>query len=444
MTRPVDLIVSGDAVLTVDPRGSVVRAGAVAVRDGAIVAVGPREAVVAEFAARETLHTPGGVILPGWVNTHTHLAMNVFRGAADDVTLEEFLERLVAAELHVLGEGMVEVGVRAAIAECLAGGTTTALDMYWYPQAARKVARQTGFRLLNGPTFLGERDPDGRDFEGMLERAREILEENRAQRPLERLWVMPHSVYTLDGRQLAMIAQLARRFGARVHTHASESVGEVLESERLHGERPIAVLASAGLLGPETVLAHAVQLDDREIASIAAAGAGVAHCPASNLKLGCGIARVPELLGAKVPVGLGTDGAASAGTLDMFAAVRLAALIHKGVTGDPTMIGAQRAVRLGTVEGARSLGLRDVGTLEEGMRADLQVVRIDTLHSAPVTDPWSAIAYGASASDVVHTVVDGRVVLRDRLLQTIDEASALRDLAASAALAATAIDGTSE
>jgi len=436
MPTHIDLLLAADAVLTVDTEGTIVADGAVAVSDGRIVAVGQRDDISQRYAAVEVIEAPGCVVMPGWVNTHTHLAMNVYRGTADDVTLEEFLDRLMGAELRALSEDMVTVGVRAAIAECFAGGTTTALDMYWYPQAARAVARETGFRLLNGPTFMGQVDPNGNDFEAMLGRAETILAENLAESPDDALWVMPHSTYTLDAEQLGLIAELAGRFGARIHTHACESEGELALVEDLHGSRPIAVLAAAELLAPTTVLAHAVHLSDGEIRQISEVGATVAHCPISNLKLGCGIARVPELLAASVHVGLGTDGAASTGALDSVATARMAALVHKGTTRDPTTISAERAVRLGTVEGARCLGLGDVGTVEVGMRADLQVVRIATLSTAPTSDPWAAIVYGSSAADVRHTVVEGRVVMRDRVLQTIDEATALADLQDNASQAA--------
>jgi len=432
-TVDVDLILTADAVLTVDATGTVVETGAVAIRAGRIVAVGSTDEVLGRFNATEVLASPNCVIAPGWVNTHTHLAMNLFRGAVDDVTLEVFLERMIAAEMRTLSDDTVAVGARAAIAECLSGGTTTALDMYWYPRATRRVAAEAGFRLLNGPTFLGDQDPDGRDFAGMLDEARSILTDNRAEAPADDLWVMPHSAYTLSREQLESIRALAAEFGARIHTHASESLGELELTVQVNRDRPVAVLDETGLLRESTVLAHAVHLTDAEIERISAAGAAVAHCPVSNLKLGCGIARLPDLLQHGARVGLGTDGAASAGALDMFAAARMAALLHKGTSNDPTMISAERAVRLGTVDGARALGLTEVGTVEVGMWADLQVVRVDTLHTRPAQDPWSALAYTASAADVRHTVVAGRIVLRDRVLQTIDETSAARALAEAAA-----------
>lgn len=438
MAIPTDLILTADVVLTVDPAGTVICDGAVAIRDGLVHDVGSADDLLRRYEPSEVIASPGCTILPGWINTHTHLAMNVFRGLADDLTLEEFLERLIAAELRVISEGMVLAGARAGIAECISGGTTTALDMYWYPQTTRAVAREAGFRLVNGPSFMGDVDPDGRDFDGMLARAEAILEENQRESPDEDVWVMPHSAYTLRADQLRRVSKLAQKFRARIHSHASESAGELELVQSQHQKRPLRALSDADLVGPRTVLAHMVQLEDEEIKAVAASGATVAHCPVSNLKLGCGTAPIPKLLRAEAKVGLGTDGAASAGALDMYWAVRMAALLHKGASNDPTMISAERAVRLGTVDGARGLGLRNVGTLEVGMSADLQVVRTATLHSGPSPDAWSAIVYGASAADVQHTVVKGKVVMRDRNLLTIDEDSVKTQLTEFAADAAAA------
>jgi 5-methylthioadenosine/S-adenosylhomocysteine deaminase len=419
---PADLLVAGGVVLTVDDDGTVVPDGAVAVRDGEIVAVGPRAELAARFAAAETLDAAGCLVMPGLVNTHAHLAMNLFRGEADDVSLERFLRQLVRAELVQLTAEAVAVGVEAAIAECLRGGITTALDMYWYPEAATEVADRVGFRLLNGPSFMDVVDPDGRSFDRRMQWAEDLLARQRAEDPAAPAWVMPHSAYMLSREQLDRIMALARRFDARIHVHAAESPGEEDAVLARHGSRPMAVLAEAGVLGPRTVAAHAVHLDDEDIALLAGTGTAVAHCPVSNLHLGCGIAPLPELLRAGVPVGLGTDGAASAGTLDLFAGIRLAALLHKGVTRDPRTVGAERAVRLATSDGAQTVGLGErIGALVPGRRADLIVVDLDRPHVVPNTDVWSAVAYDLTAADVRHTLVEGRVLMRDRVLTTIDE-----------------------
>lgn len=421
-----DLLITGGTVLTVDDAGTVVHDGVVAVLNGEVVAVGPAAELTDRFDAAEVLDVSGCLVMPGLVNTHAHLAMNLFRGEADDVSLEEFLRRLLKAELAQLTVAAVATGVEAALAECLRGGITTALDMYWYPEVATEVAHRVGFRLLNGPSFMDVVDPEGRDFDGRMEWAEGLLERRRAEDPSAPAWVMPHSAYMLSREQLERIVELGKRYDARVHVHAAESPGEDAAVLARHGGRPTAVLAEAGVLGPRTVVAHAVQLDDDDIAVLAATGTAVAHCPVSNLNLGCGIARLPDLLAAGVPVGLGTDGAASAGALDLFAGMRLAASLHKGVSRDPRTVGAERAVRLATAGGARILGLGDrIGSLVPGRRADLIVLDLDRPHVVPNTDVWSTVAYGLTAADVRHTVVEGRVVMRDRVLTTIDEPAVL-------------------
>jgi 5-methylthioadenosine/S-adenosylhomocysteine deaminase len=426
VSEPVELLVTGGTVLTVDGPGTVVPAGAVAIRDGVIVTVGPADELAGRFAAAEVLDATGCLVMPGLVNTHAHLAMNLFRGEADDVSLEQFLERLVAAEVAQLSAATVAIGVEAALAECIRGGITTALDMYWYPEAATEVAGRVGFRLFNGPSFMDVVDPDGRDFDQRMAWAEDLLTRSREDDTTAPLWVMPHSAYLLSREQLDRVVQLARRFDAYVHVHAGESPGEDDAVLARHGGRPIPVLGAAGVLGPRTVVAHAVRLDDDDITRFAESGTAVAHCPVSNLNIGCGIARLPELLRAGVPVGLGTDGAASAGALDLFTGMRLAALLHKGVTLDPRTVGAERAVRLATAGGASVLGQGDrIGSLTAGRRADLIVVDMHRPHVVPNTDVWSAVAYDLAAADVRHTVVDGRVLMRDRLLTTIDEAAVL-------------------
>ena len=419
---PADLVVTGGTVLTVDDAGTVLADGAVVVRDGGIVEVAPAAAVRARFEAAETIDAAGCLVMPGLVNTHAHLAMNLFRGEADDVTLEQFLRQVLRAELVQLSAEAVAVGVEAALAECLRGGITTALDMYWYPEAASEVAARVGFRLLNGPSFMDVIDPDGRDFDRRMEWAENMLSQRRAEDPAAPVWVMPHSAYMLSREQLVRIMDLVRRYDAFVHVHAAESLGEDRAVLARHGARPLAVLERSGRPRAANRVAHAVHLEGDDVALLAARGTAVAHCPISNLNLGCGIAPLPALLHAGVPVGLGTDGAASAGALDLFAGIRLAALLHKGVSRDPRTVGAERAVRLATAGAAETIGLGErIGALTPGRRADLIVVDLDRPHVVPNTDVWSAVAYDLTAADVRHTVIEGRVLMRDRVLATIDE-----------------------
>ncbi|NBE50650.1 amidohydrolase [Streptomyces boluensis] len=433
MSDPVDLLVHGGTVLTVDDASTVVPDGAVAVRDGAIVEVGPAAELRARYAAADELDAHGCLVLPGLVNTHTHLAMTLLRGSADDVTLQEFLGRVVPAEARLLNPRNVAAAVRVAVAESVRAGVTSALDMYWFHEAAEEAARAAGWRLHTGPTFMDVPEPpDARAYATRLDWARKDLAARARSAPGTRPVLFAHSAYTLSPEQLVEIFALGREFGALLHIHAAENATEVATVEVRHGKRPVELLDSLGLLGPDVLLAHAVDLTGAEIAALARTGTSVAHCPVSNLKLGCGIAPVPRLLGAGVTVGLGTDGAVSSNTLDLLGAVRQAALVHKA-GGDPTAVGAEQAVRMATVEGARALGLgAELGSLERGKRADLVVLDLNRPHLTPRHDPWSMLAYAAQASDVRDTVVDGRVLMRDRALTTLDESAVLADLEALA------------
>ncbi|WUR83917.1 amidohydrolase [Streptomyces phaeochromogenes] len=429
-TAPADLLVHGGDILTVDAAGTVVPDGAVAIRDGEILAVGPAADLRARYTAADDLDATGCLVLPGLVNAHTHLAMTLLRGRADDVTLQGFLERVIRWESELLSAENVAAAIRVAIAESVRAGVTSALDMYWFHEAAERVAHEAGWRLHTGPTFMDvPTPPDGMAYGNRLEWARRDLA-GRARHPGTRPVLFAHSAYTLSPTQLTEIAALAREFGALLHIHAAENAAEVATVEERYGKRPVELLDSLGLLGPDLLLAHAVDLTGPEIAALARTGTSVAHCPVSNLKLGCGIAPVPQLLDAGVTVGLGTDGAVSSNTLDVLRALGTAALVHKAA-GDPTAVGAEQAVRMATVEGARALGLdAHLGSLEAGKRADLIVLDLGGPHLAPRHDPWSTLAYSARASDVRDTVVDGRILMRGRTLTTLDEASALADLAA--------------
>jgi 5-methylthioadenosine/S-adenosylhomocysteine deaminase len=427
----IDLLVHGGDVLTVDDAGTVVREGAVAVHEGEILAVGTAADLRERYTAAEEIDAGGCLVLPGLVNTHTHLAMTLLRGRADDVTLQGFLERVLRWEAELLSPKNVAAAVRLAVAESVRGGVTSALDMYWFHEAAERAAREAGWRLHTGPTFMDVPEPpDGLAYERRLEWARRDLEARGEARPGRRPVLFAHSAYTLSPEQLTEVFALAREFGALVHLHAAENATEVATVEVRYGRRPVELLDSLRLLGPDVLLAHAVDLTGPEIAALARTGTAVAHCPVSNLKLGCGIAPVPRLLGAGVTVGLGTDGAVSSNALDVLGAVRQAALVHKA-GGDPTAVGAEQAVRMATVEGARALGLGEhLGSLEAGKRADLIVLDLNAPHLRPPHDPWSTLAYAARSADVRDTIVDGRVLMRNRTLTTLDEQAVIAELEA--------------
>ena len=430
-------VVRCEWVVTVDDDDRVLDDGAVAMADGVVVAVGPAEAVLAEVSATgapsEVVHLPGHALLPGLVNAHTHLAMTMFRGYADDRDLQAFLDLVVPAEIRVLDESRVRAATRAAAVESLLAGVTTALDMYFFTNACLAAADEVGLRLQTGPIAFDAAGPEGWSWEQRLAYVDGWL----AAHPSGPGWrpvVAPHSTYAISPDHLAEVAALAATHGAAVHIHASENQGELDLVASLHGRRPLEVLDDVGLLRAGTVLAHAVWLSDDEVAQLGATGTAVAHCPASNLKLASGVARVPDLVGAGVAVGIGTDGPASSNDLDMFAAMRLTALLHKGAgaAGAGAGAGAMPAaevLRMATRGGAEAVGLgADVGAIEVGRRADLVAVDLDRPHTQPVYDPVSTLVYAAGRADVRHVWKDGTRVVADGEVLTVDVGEVLADL----------------
>lgn len=430
-------VVNAGWVLTADARDRVIADGAVAWQGGEITAVGTRMDVAATLGARGlavaeagTVDLPGHVLMPGLVNAHTHLAMTMFRGVADDLDLQEFLARVVPAEAALLDDRRVRVAVRAAVAESLAAGITTSLDMYFFPDAALEAADELGMRLLTGPVFLDGEGPDGLSRRTRMDWARRWLE----QHPIRAGWrpvLGPHATYTVSPEHLGQVRDLAAEHDALVHIHAAENEGEIELVTSAHGERPVELLDRLGLLRPGTLLAHAVHLTDAEIDRLAGSGAAVAHCPASNLKLASGIARIPDLLDAGVCVALGTDGPASSNDLDLFMAMRLAALVHKGHRGDARVLPASTVVRMATRNGAEALGVGDaLGSLEVGKLADVVAVDLDRLHTQPVQDVASALVYSAGRGDVTHVWVGGRPVVSDGGLCSADKSAVVAGLRA--------------
>lgn len=412
-------------VVTVDPDDTVLN-GATVVIDGEVIAeivpAGSRPVRRAdvEFDAE------GGLLHPGLVNAHTHLAMTVFRGYADDLALQDFLDRLLPAELRVLSADHVRTGARLAHAELLRAGCTSALDMYWWPELSLEEASASGLRLQAGPIFIGFDGPDATAFDARIERA-------RATGPHD--WVFAHGTYTMDPGQLRAVGDLAAELGTRFHIHASENRSEVDDVRSRFGRSPVELLDDVGLLRPGTVLAHAVVLDDDEIARIAETSTAIAHCPCSNMKLASGICRVPDLHAAGVTVGVGTDGPSSANALDMYHAMRSTALVHKGTRLDPTLLPASAVLRMATIDGARALGIDElVGSIEVGKRADLVLLDPWSPSLNPVFDPCSAIVYSGSRGDVTDVWIDGRHVVDGRRCTTVDVPAAVRDARAEADL----------
>ena len=410
-------------IVTVDKNSSIIENGSLVVgADGTIRAIAPGNIT---HNATEVIDAHGAIVMPGLINSHTHLGMTLFRGLGDDMSLEDFLARLMPAEVKVLNYAAVHAGTELAALESLLGGITTSLDMYYLPDAALAVAGSSLMRIQTGPNFLETDGPEPLKFADRLSWAKKWLAAPRDSAGSTG-WVAPHSTYLLDEQQLRTLAELASEFEARIHVHAAETVGEMqLVANRHGGRTPIQVLADTKLLR-RSVLAHGVHLSDDDIALIASNSATVVHCPASNFKLASGVARILDLQRAGVNIALGTDGPASGNDLDLWIAIRLAGYMQKTVAKDPSVLPAVDLVRMATINGAKALQLDHIiGSLEVGKRADLIVLDADSPSLTPSFEPHTTIATCVTRADVRHVLVDGQIVVRDRECLTIDRKSAI-------------------
>ncbi len=435
MRTPCDLLLTHAHVLTMDDRFTTHASGAVAITGSTIVAVGE---VATQYEAADTIDCHGRVVMPGLVNAHTHAAMTLLRGLADDLRLDVWLlGYMMPVERAFVRPEFVALGTKLACAEMIRSGTTCFADMYYFEDAVAEAAAGAGMRALCGQTVLKFPAPDAVSFEDSLSLAREFIGRWK-HHPLIVPAVAPHAPYTCTDEILRASARLAQEFDVPLHTHLAETAFEVEQSRREHGMPVIPWVKKQRLFDARVVAAHCVHVDEGEMRDLKSAGAGVVHNPTSNLKLGSGVAPVAKMLELGVAVGIGTDGPASNNDLDMFEETRLAALLAKGVGGDPTALPARDALAMATRTGARALHLGAVtGSLEPGKRADLIVVDIDRTHNIPrfERDPagiYSQIVYAAKSSDVMDVMCDGRWLMRDRRLLTVDEdelRAASRDVA---------------
>lgn len=419
----IDYLVTGGTVVTMDARRSVYDNGAVAIKGSRIEAVGQVEDLFERFEAQSIINASGRVVLPGLINVHSHLAMTLFRGLIDDVSLESWLSQIWKLEAQFATSQNVRLGTQLAVAEMIRCGTTCSTDMYWQLRHNCDVAEAAGFRLVNGPTFTDIVGPDGEMPENHLPNAVDFIQQYTGNE-----FIIPcvqvHSTYTTSVQMLENARDLVEQYQLVFITHANESRAEVAGALASLGHTPVAYLRQIGLLGPHTLLAHCVHLTDEEIEALAAAGTSVAHCPQSNLKLGNGIARVPELLQRGVNVALGTDGAATNNDLDIFDEMRTAALIHKGNVFDPTVLPAEQVLEMATVRAAHAFGLDDrLGSLEAGKLADLVILDLGSPHLTPIYSLYSHLVYAARGGDVCSVMIHGRWVMRERELLTLDEAA---------------------
>jgi len=406
-----DMLVVGGTVLTMEPNTEPIKNGAVAVTDGRIAAVGPAEELLELSPSGAVLNAGNSIILPGLVNTHSHLAMTLLRGIADDIPLKEWLEQHIwPVESEYMNRETVRLGTELATAELLLAGVTTTADMYFFGDEVSAVLAEAGMRGVVAESLIDISTPRCATPEEMLEKQRELLEAY-SNHPLITPSVAAHSPYSVSAANLVKEAELAEEYEVSMQIHLSETTWEV---EKLLGEKgvsPVAYLADLGFLSERTVAAHCVHVSSEDIELLAEFEVGVSHNPVSNLKLASGVSPVPAMVAQGVKVSLGTDGAASNNTLDLLRDMQLAALLHKGITGDPTVLPARTMLEMVTINGARVLGLENIGTLAEGREADLICVAYD---------PFSHLVFAARSSDVRHVMIRGQVVVRNHELQTMD------------------------
>jgi len=422
------ILIRGGEIITMNVKDEIVT-GDLLIRDGRIVSVG--ETVE---GADEVIDARGAAVLPGFVQTHIHLCQTLFRGAADDLPLIDWLKRRVWPLEAAHTPASVRASARLGIAEMIKGGTTSALTMETVHHTSEvfRVVEETGFRATVGKCMMDAgNDVPAELFERTDDSIREslaLVEEwhGRAGGRI-RACFAPRFAVSCTRALLAEVARLSRERGVLVHTHASENRTEIEMVERATGMRNIEYLSSLGLAAPHVALAHCVHLNDAELDILARTGTHVLHCPSSNLKLGSGVAPVVEMLARDISVSLGADGAPCNNRLDMFTEMRTAALLQK-VSHGTDALPARRVLRMATIDGARALGLdSETGTLEAGKRADCIVVALDRLHLTPRPDIVSAVVYAAGASDVSAVVIDGRIVMRERELTTLNEAEVIAE-----------------
>jgi 5-methylthioadenosine/S-adenosylhomocysteine deaminase len=425
LQRPkrVDLIVSGGTVVTMDASRSVIEDGAIAVSGGRIAAVGKRSDIARQYAAREVIDARGRAVIPGLINGHTHVPMTLFRGIADDLDLNEWLTKFIfPAEAKNVNEEFVRAGTQLGLAEMIRGGTTTYCDMYYFEDAIAEETERAGVRGLLGETVIDFPVPDNKTWPDAMRYTERYVARWKGNRLITAA-IAPHAPYTVSEAHLREVRAFADRTGAFIVTHVAETRKEVEDISRDHGARPVEDLARIGFLGPREVFAHTVHLTEGEINLLKQNGVGSVHNPQSNMKLASGVAPLPQMMRAGVAVGLGTDGAASNNDLDMWEEMDTAAKLHKLTTGDPKTLPAEEALALATIDGARALHMdSDIGSLEAGKRADIVIVDLDALNQTPRYNIYSLLVYATKAADVLTVVIEGRVVMRDRRLLTLNEA----------------------
>ena len=420
-----DLLLTG-TVCTMDAGQTIIDNGAVAVGNDTIIDIGPAPELLERYPDAERIEEPYGLIMPGLINTHTHAAMSLFRGLADDLPLMQWLQEYIFPVEAKLTGDMVYHGTLLSAAEMIRSGTTSFCDMYLFADNVAEATRTSGMRGWIGEVLYDFPSPNYGELANGFRYAEEMFDKYRDD-SLITVTVDPHAVYTCSPDLLVKLKEMADRHDAPYVIHLSETKDEVAGCLKQYEKTPVHHLDKLGILDQRVIADHCVVLTDDEIELLARRNVKVAHCPESNMKLASGVAPVPRLLAAGITVGLGTDGAASNNDVDLFREMDSAAKLHKVFNLDPTVMTAEQTLRMATVGGAELLGAADrIGSLEVGKKADLIVLDLNQPHLTPLYNVPSHLVYAAHGNDVIHSVINGQIVMRNRVLTTIDE-EALRE-----------------
>ncbi len=422
----VDLLISHGTVITMDSARHVYDDGAVAIRGDSIIAVGPANEIASRFDAARTIDARGEIVMPGLIDGHSHAAMTLFRGLSDDLPLNDWLQKYIfPAEARNVTPDFVEWGTRLGILEMLRGGITTYADMYYFEDNVARVTKDAGMRGVLGETFIDFPVPDNKSVPQMLAYTENYIKHWQGD-PLITPAVAPHSIYTCSTKTLQSAAALARKYHVPILIHLAEAPFESDQSRAKYGLSPTAYLENIGFLGPDVTAAHCVWVDAGDMQLLASHDVGCVNNPSSNMKLADGTSPVVGLIAAGVPVGLGTDGAASNNDLDLFREMDLAAKLQKLAHMDPTALPAEQAVAMATINGARALHMeKEIGSLEAGKKADVILIRTDAPHATPSYNVYSELVYALKSSDVDSVFIAGRLVMDHRRMLTLDEPAIL-------------------
>jgi 5-methylthioadenosine/S-adenosylhomocysteine deaminase len=420
--KEVDKLISGGRILVMDEKGTLIKNGAIAIEGENIIATGTKEEIENQYTSREIIDAENSLVMPGLVNCHTHAPMTYFRGLADDLELTDWLNNYIfPAEARFVNKDFSYLGTLLACAEMIKSGTTTFCDMYIFEDDVARAAKSAGMRCLVGEVLFDFASPSVKTPEEGLKYTEKLIEK-WADDPLVNIVVEPHSLYTCSEGLLRGSKKIADRYGARIATHYLETRSEKEQLTQKYGKTPTSFLKDIDYLDERFIAFHCVWMDEKDIRMFADHGCKVVHNPESNMKLATGVAPITKMMTSGVRVGLGTDGCASNNNLDMFQEMDTAAKLHKVVQLDPTVMDAKTVVRMATCDGARVLGMdKLVGSLKAGMKADIIIVNLSKPHLTPLYNEYSHIVYAFNGADVDTVLINGKVVMKNRKLLTIDE-----------------------